>query len=82
MWYVRPAKAQAGTSLHLSKCHIVGNLMSRLNLACLRADCGAASLRFFCQYPQLVFWLRIGKCGYQTFCLTWTDVVIFIEMIL
>ena len=34
MWYVRPAKAQeaaqARLSLHMSKCHIIGNHMSGL----------------------------------------------------
>ena len=34
MWYVRPAKtqeaAQAHLSLHMSKCHIVGNHVTRL----------------------------------------------------
>ena len=45
MWYVRPAKAQtshARLSLELSKCHIVGNHISRLNY---NTQLGAKSLR-------------------------------------
>ena len=31
MWYVQPAKPKISLRLHLSKCHIDGNHMSRLN---------------------------------------------------